>query len=94
MHGFKLNIMKIQGVQTRTIRENVIRHVMCDKCREIIDEPEDRIIFNFELEITTGQEYDHDSDETTKDLDLCHQCAINLVELLESKGYKFNVTED
>lgn len=85
--------MKVTGIESRTVRESVVRHVVCDKCNGIIEDPSGFDYFDFELVISKGERFPESEDIETKDMDLCSKCSDELVTLLESNGFKFNNTQ-
>lgn len=64
----------------------------CDKCEQKI-ESEKFNAFDFEFEITTGENFPEGGGGEKAKLDLCETCAELLVELLKSNGFAVQ-TED
>lgn len=63
---------------------------LCDKCNKRVPEPDNYRVCKFTLEYEVGSEYPGEKNTDIAYIDLCPECVVELLALLESDGYRIN----
>jgi len=85
--------MIINQTEERLMPVVVSSKTICDKCgKEIL--PARRFdAYNFTFEVKTGTAYPEGGSGEKVEMDLCEGCAVTLVDILTSQGYRLTKNE-
>lgn len=81
--------MQIKKTEKKLIETDVIieNYIECDKCKNPV-EINFGDAFDFEFVVTTGESYIGGGDGRKRKMDLCQNCASDLIKLLKKNGYR------
>ena len=68
-------------------------YIECDKCMSKIRTGA-YDAFNCEVIVTTGEAYPESIDTLERSVDLCQNCAEDMIKLLSENGYRINEVEN
>jgi hypothetical protein len=86
--------MKVLKKEKRMMEVDVTieNYFLCDKCNQKI-EHENYNAFECNFIHKTGSNYPSGGSGEKKEMDLCEECAVELVTLLRTNGYRVNDSE-
>lgn len=79
--------------QMKEIDVTIEDYSLCDKCNEKIKKEHYYDAFKCELVHKTGSSYPEGGSGKKQEMELCQKCAVELVALLRSNGYRATDTE-
>lgn len=78
----------------RQLKEVVVENYsLCDKCNEKIQLESMYDAFTCKASLTTGSQYPGGGFGENQEIELCQECAVELIFLLASHGYRINRSE-
>jgi len=78
--------------QMKEVDVTIDSYDLCDKCNQKI-ETRGSSAFDFKLTFQTGSSYPEGGSGNTRSVDLCENCAHDLMRMLEREGYRVNFSE-
>lgn len=86
--------MKVEKTEKRIVEQEIVieSYTVCDRCNEkIVKNGFDQ--FHCRIEYKTGFQYPEGGNGDISTVDLCQDCADDLITLLKENGYRINENE-